>query len=131
MHYAISIYNTGYNTGVAFYNSFIGSNDSQEIDKKGSDDSQEIDKKLNEITSIDKKNTDGLSIEKLKESIDTLCGEGGYSEVNTYKDNYQIQLFFKTEAERKKIETALTKRFGKFDKEIVKTNFEESSLSRY
>jgi hypothetical protein len=119
MHYAISIYNTGYNTGVALYNSFIGS-----------DDSQEIDKKINEITSIDKENTDGPSIEKLKESIDALCREGGYSEVNTHKDNYQIQLFFKTEAERKKIATALTKRFGEFDKKILKTNFEDEQYNK-
>jgi hypothetical protein len=52
--------------------------------------------------------------EKLAQSLNGLCGDNGYSEINIYKGNYQIHLFFKSEKDRHEILKTLSKIFNKF-----------------
>ena len=77
------------------------------------------DETTNQLKEIeDLSNTENLSkvqsFEKLAQSLNSLCGDQGYSEINIYNGNYQIHLFFKSENDRNNILKIFSKIFNKF-----------------
>ena len=90
-----------YETAVVVYNNY---------------NNNETTNQLKEIEDLSK--TENLSkdksFEKLAQSLNRLCGDKGYSEINIYNGNYQIHLFFKSENDRNNILKTITKIFSKF-----------------
>ena len=113
MSYTLIDFNTINTLAITAYSFASSAYDCFTPDKDFRNDLNEIETLAKSAVGENRPKNDN-SFEELSLALNKLCGTNGYSEINTYQGNYQIQLFCKTEKERKAASTALAKLFDKF-----------------
>lgn len=80
-----------------------------------------VNRKLAQIES----HSDQLDSNGLASSLNELCGPNGHAEVNMFKGNFQVHLFFSSKAEREEVMKVLTNQFAAYN---APQNFQEYQL---